>query len=255
MKKKEDLYKKTIDFHDDGEIYDVVNSSFVEDVPFWKKWCEKAGKNVLELCSGTGRIGIPLIKAGFNYTGIDNSKDFLDIARKKAAKLDPNKYSCHFLHGDMRSFSLKQKFDSIIIPFNAFQHMFTSDDITRCMGQVKKHLRKGGLFIVNVFNPKLEKLIPDYEKERDIYKFPKKFSIFETRRYDKASQIMFADWHYKFYGQRKDFTKNLIMRVFYPQEFNSYFEANGFRIIHKFGDYKGRPFDSSSSCQVVIATR
>ena len=98
-------------FHDDSEIYDVIND-FDYDVKFWGKWCKKAGKSVLELCCGTGRIALPLIKGGLDYYGIDNSKPFLSTARKKT-KLLEGKYK--FKYDDIRNFNLKRKFNSIII--------------------------------------------------------------------------------------------------------------------------------------------
>ena len=39
----------------------------------------------------------------------------------------------------MRSFELARKFDVISIPFNAFMHLYTLDDVDRCLTQVRKH--------------------------------------------------------------------------------------------------------------------
>ena len=59
------------------------------DIEFWKNIFNNKNKNVLELAAGTGRIGIPLIKEGCDYKGIDISKFYCDYGNKQF------KIKCH----------------------------------------------------------------------------------------------------------------------------------------------------------------
>ena len=42
------------------------------------------------------------------------------------------------------------------------------------------------------------------------------------------------------------------MRLFFPQELNSYLKQIGFNIVHKFGDFTEGEFDDNSEKQIYI---
>ena len=252
---KKDLAQKTLDFHDDPEIYDAINN-FDYDIKFWKRWCQSAGKSVLELCCGTGRVGIPLIKAGFHYTGIDISRPFLKSAKDKTCGLNGN-YA--FQYGDMRTFKLKKKFDSVLIPFNALAHLYSYKDVEACFQSVREHLRKNGLFIFNIFNPNPHYLVRDPRKRyRFTYEFfktksGKLFTLSENNLYDRSTQINHIKWYYKIKGHKKEVEKDLTMRMFYPEELLALLDYNGFEVVKRLEDFSGRAFKANSVMQIIIA--
>lgn len=42
------------------------------------------------------------------------------------------------------------------------------------------------------------------------------------------------------------------MRMFFPQELDSYLEWNGFHIIHKYGGFEEEVFDDNSAKQIFV---
>ena len=54
-----------------------------KDVPFLLKRMPKRSQSVLELAAGTGRVAIPLARAGHQVVGIDYDERVLEIARGK----------------------------------------------------------------------------------------------------------------------------------------------------------------------------
>ncbi len=46
--------------------------------------------------------------------------------------------------------------------------------------------------------------------------------------------------------------QNMDMRLFFPQELNSYLKQIGFNIIHKFGNFTEREFEDNSEKQIYI---
>ena len=68
---------------------------------------------------------------------------------------------------------------------------------------------------------------------------------------ESASQINRIKWHY-FIDDKFHSIQNMDMRLFFPQELNSYLKQIGFNIIHKFGDFTGGDFDDSSEKQIYI---
>ena len=108
-----------------ADIYDDVHGylehvPYLNDIPFWVEEARSSDGAVLELGCGTGRVAIPIAQAGVPVVGLDNSARMLRAARAKAKRLDLSGELLRFVHGDMRTFRLKRKFELAIIPFRSF---------------------------------------------------------------------------------------------------------------------------------------
>src|SRR5688500_17186482 len=84
-------------------FYDWENARTLgrRDVPFWRNLARQAGGRVLELGCGTGRISLPLARAGVPLVGIDRSAPMLRRARTRVrrARLTDR---LHLIRGDIR---------------------------------------------------------------------------------------------------------------------------------------------------------
>src|SRR5438094_3121599 len=67
-------------------FYDWENARTLgrRDVPFWQRVAASARGPVLELGAGTGRISMPLARAGVTVVGIDRSASMLARASRRA---------------------------------------------------------------------------------------------------------------------------------------------------------------------------
>ena len=88
---------------------------------------KRAGDPVLELAAGTGRLAQLVLDLGYNYTGLDLSREFIDVAREKYGK------QATFVLGDMQEFHLSEQFSFIFIGCNSFLHNLTDQDASRCL--------------------------------------------------------------------------------------------------------------------------
>src|SRR6266566_1324936 len=70
-------------------FYDWENAQTLgrRDVPFWRRIALEADGSVLELGCGTGRVSLPLARAGVSLVGIDRSAPMLDRAARRASAL------------------------------------------------------------------------------------------------------------------------------------------------------------------------
>src|SRR5258708_3694425 len=70
-------------------FYDWENARTLgrRDVPFWQRVALEADGLVLELGCGTGRISIPLARAGVTIVGIDRSEPMLARAAARTVKI------------------------------------------------------------------------------------------------------------------------------------------------------------------------
>jgi hypothetical protein len=70
-------------------------------------------------------------------------------------------------------------------------------------------------------------------------------------RYENKTQINRIEWHYYINGEFNSI-QNLDMRLFFPQELDSYLECNGFNISNKFGGFEEEAFNDNSEKQIFV---
>ncbi|MDU1890291.1 MAG: class I SAM-dependent methyltransferase [Dysgonomonas sp.] len=236
----------------DANIYDGLNT-FLSDLPFYKKWMPK-NKNakILELCCGTGRLTLPIAKDGYNICGVDYTPSMLEQAKIKASEAG---LEINFIEADIRTLNLQEKFDLIFIPFNSIHHLYKNEDLFKALKGVRNHLKEGGLFLLDCFNPNIQYIVEGEKEQKAIAEYVtndgREVLIKQIMHYENATQINRIEWHYFINGKFHSI-QNLDMRLFFPQELDSYLECAGFNIIHKFGDFEEEAFNDNSEKQIYV---
>lgn len=144
-----------------AEFYDYVTPYATRgDVEFFVEEALAAKGEVLELGCGTGRILIPIARAGVSITGLDVSDSMLEQCRTKLLN-EPRDVQARvtLVQGDMTTFDLRKQFALVTIPFRPFQHLLTVDDQLACLTRIHRHLTPGGRLILDLFNPSLDYLV------------------------------------------------------------------------------------------------
>jgi len=235
----------------DADIYDGLND-FSHDLPFYLELARKARGPVLELCCGSGRITLPLLKAGLDVTGVDFTPSMLAAAKRKAAEQG---LAGTFLPGDMRKLRLKKKFKLVFIPFNSLQNTYTLEDVERVLATVRAHLAPGGIFQFDVFNPSIGYMAKLVRLHKGVYRFRtpegKKVVIDEICAYDAAAQVNRTTWIHHIDGGKPQ-PQRLDMRCFYPLELDALLKYNGFKVLAKYGGWGKEPFCSASKKQIYV---
>lgn len=236
----------------DANIYDGLNS-FLSDLHFYQKWLPK-NKNakILELCCGTGRLTLPIAKDGYNICGVDYTSSMLEQAKMKASDAG---LEIDFIEADIRFLNLHEKFDLIFIPFNSIHHLYKNEDLFKALKSVENHLKEGGLFLLDCFNPNLRYILESEKEEKIIAEYitcdGRKVLIKQTMRYENATQINRIKWHY-FINDEFHSIQNLDIRLFFPQELDSYMKWAGFNLICKFGSFEEEMFTDNSEKQIFV---
>jgi SAM-dependent methyltransferase len=238
----------------DGRHYDLQHKGFDEDIPFYLKKAKQCDGPVLELACGTGRITVPLAKAGIRITGLDISHQMLERAKQKAAE---GSVDVEWVNADCRDFDLGGKFRVIYLPFNSIAHLHDLESIEACFGCVRKHLSPKGRFIIDIFNPRLDILIRDPDERYPVGEYPDPDGrgdvvMTENNVYDPLTQVNRIKWYFRIGDAPEEFVRDLNMRIFYPQELDALLRYNGFAIEAKFGDFDESPFTSASTKQIPV---
>ncbi len=234
----------------DPDWYDRINT-FDFDLPFYRMHALASEGPVLELCCGTGRLTVPLAEAGVDITGVDLSGPMLDRAKQKARDAG---VEIPFVLDDIRSFRLDRMFDMVFIPFNSLQGIFDWQDVLVVFEQVKAHLKPGGLFIFDIFNPDFEYMRARKEHPVDLFRFDlddgRPVVIRETCDYDVAAQVNRVTWYFDVAGET--FTGGLDVRCFFPQEILALVHGAGFEVVEWYGSFDESAFTSDSRKQILV---
>ena len=236
----------------DAIIYDGMNTH-IDDLQFYKRWMpQNKDARILELCCGTGRLTIPIAEDGYNISGVDYTFSMLEQAKAKASEAG---LKIEFIEADIRTLDLQNKYDLIFIPFNSIHHLYLNEDLFKAFNTVKKHLKTGGRFLLDCFNPNIQYIVEHEKKQIEVAAYTTKdgreILIKQLMRYERKTQINRIEWHY-FINGKFDSIQNLDMRLFFPQELDTYLDWNGFKIIHKFGSFEEEAFYDSSEKQIFV---
>jgi SAM-dependent methyltransferase len=233
-----------------GGAYDRMFEG-VEDVVFYRQHLPNYGNDCLEICCGTGRILLELTADGMEAHGLDYADTMLDEARKKAGARGLNP---HLYKGDMRGFDLERTFSTVMIVSNALAHLYTLDDIQCHFASVRRHMRPGSKYIIDMFVPRLDFLLTASRQHIMDFVDPndgQSVAVYQESHYNNASQIKLNRWFYLKDGKTER-VEDLPMRMFFPQELDDLVQLSGFRIVEKLGNYTGVAFTDGSPHQIVI---
>ena len=190
------------------DLYDAIHKNYIWDIKLLQNIAKNVSGPVLELASGTGRLAIPILDLGFEYTGIDLSPEFHKMAK--------NIIKGNFILGDMQCFELKKKFGFIFIGFNSFLHNLTIQQAKNTLICVKNHLTNKGTFLMSAFIPDPSFLFR--EKSRlypasSYFKYKNsQCKILEKNTYDQDTQINQINWYIERDGKiDKNFTLRIIL--------------------------------------------
>src|ERR1044071_8556452 len=105
-----------------AEIYDPWSRSVTEDVDFYVERALASGGPMVELAVGTGRIAIPVARAGVRVIGVDSSPAMLTVARKAAEEAGVV-HQLDLRVGDLREPPVSERVPLVVCPFRSLLHM------------------------------------------------------------------------------------------------------------------------------------
>ena len=234
----------------DPHVYDNQFWWKKDDIEFWKKIFIDKSQTILELAAGTGRLGLPLAKENYDYSGIELSSSYCKYANNFFKTLGRND---SIKNQDMRFFNLRTSYDNIFIGFNSFLHLLTDKDVENCLLSVKKHMHSKSNFYIDILVPNPQFLYRPKNSALRVLEFEdnkkQKFYIDEILNYNKKLEIADITWIYS-NSIKELFNFKFQMKMYYPDTMNRLLIDNGFKIKHIWGDYNKSKFNELSNLQI-----
>src|SRR3954453_22211723 len=122
------------------------------DVEFYVDRARAGAGPVVERGPGTGRVTLPLARAGVRVIAVDWSAEMLEICRRRAASEGIGEAPDRRV-GDSRRPPVSERVELVICPFRSFMHLPGDADRRQALAAVRGMLRPEGRFVFDVFAP------------------------------------------------------------------------------------------------------
>jgi SAM-dependent methyltransferase len=198
--------------------------------------------------SGSGRVSLPLVRAGFRLTCVDYCEDMLDVFRKKLAPGDRAKLVCQ----DVSRLALGEKFSLALIPFHSFSEIIDFYKRRLAFAHIFEHLLPGGILFLTLYNPAYRIPIADGTK-RPLGRFDlsegRTLAVSFVNTYSKEDRLIRGVQTYEIFsddGLVQERTMDICFAVISREEILGMAKETGFAVKEIFGDYSGSPFCEKS---------
>ena len=213
-----------------AEIYDSWSRSVTEDVAFYVDEARGAARCVVELGVGTGRIALPIARAGIPVIGVDNSERMLDVCRRRAQRAGVEDLLDLRL-GDLRDPPVDPPASLVLCPFRSYLHLPTDVHRREALRAAWLLLEPGGRLVFDVFMP-----APDDIAETNGRWLEREPGIFERADWNGAARRFIL----RVRGPSTDTAMELAWTT--PADWQRLLEEAGFEVLACYGWFDRRPY-------------
>lgn len=142
---KIDLYGDSAEFYD--LTYSKARGNGSKERTARKYLSE--GDKVLDLACGTG-IVTERLEDDYDVTGVDISRDMIEVARNKDLESD-------FIQADMTDLPFHEEFDAVLMYGQPFSHLRGPEEVESAAESIYEVLNPEGVLVTDVFHPEASK--------------------------------------------------------------------------------------------------
>lgn len=271
-------------------FYDWENARTLgrRDVPFWRNLAVQAAGPVLELGCGTGRLSLPLGRAGVPLVGIDRSEPMLARARTRVRRAKLGR-AVRLVRGDIRFLPFPDSggdarlaargngrlprrpvrvrgarrgagagFAMVMAPYGMLQSLLRERDLAATLADVRRVLQPDGIFGLELVAD-----LPswaEYRKRISLTGWRNRrggahVTLTETVRQDRARHLTIFDQEFtERHGRtRRVHRFSLTFRTLSVPQMVRRLAKAGFEVTALLGDYRGGPWDPRAEVWIILA--
>jgi SAM-dependent methyltransferase len=133
-------------------FYDAYVGDYKQDIPFYLELASGCASRILEVGCGSGRILMPLLRAGCRVTGVDISDEMLNLASRKIKKEFPQG-DCILLNHNFLNGPLVPVFGLALVTFYTFNYLLTPEDQKTFLRNIAESLLPDSTIALHLFCP------------------------------------------------------------------------------------------------------
>lgn len=204
----------------------------------------KKNDRVLDIASGAGRHSLEFARRGYNVTGLDLSEYLINEARAACKRAEEKPLHVHFVKKDMRHFNFKEKYDLAANLFTSFGYFDNDEENFSVIGNASNSIRKGGWFVLDYLNKGyIINNIVKYSRNRIGDEV-----LYQKRRIE--GDFVIKDIRIE--GGKDELNFKEQLKLYTLSELKRAFESFNLKIIKKYGDYFGNPYNLKESKRIIL---
>lgn len=204
----------------------------------------KKGDRVLDIASGAGRHSLELARRGYDVTGLDLSENLIKEARSACKRAKEKPLHVHFVKKDMRSFNFKGKFDLAVNLFTSFGYFDNDVENFSVIKNASNSIKRGGWFVLDFLNK--EYLV------NNIVRYTRNKVDDEILHQRRKIEEGFVIKDIRIVTGKKELKYKEKLKLYTFSELKRAFESFNLKIIKKYGDYFGNPYNLKESKRIIL---
>lgn len=198
------------------------------------------GKKVIDVGCGTGLLSVKLAKAGADVTGIDLSKDMLEIAGKRADALSLSE-QVRFKEQPMQELEGQAEYDVAVIAIDSLNYLPNQETVLQTFKGIHSVLKNGGMLLFDVHSTfKTDVIFMEgpftFDNDRIAYIWETEEGEEEHSVYSELSFFVKED-----NGLYRRFDESHQQRTYHVYEYVDMLREAGFTIERIFADWEDEP--------------
>lgn len=245
--------------------YDLLHAGLTQDIGFALSLAARHPGRLLELGCGTGRLLLPLARAGHPILGLDNSLPMLELARRKLGAEPPAVQGrAGLAAADMTASALAPAaFSLALVAYNTFLHLDRTA-ARAALRAISRQLQPGGRLLLDLANPyavlqtpedqllSAEKIVTDHETGNVIV-------VMAANRLRPEDQELDISWLYDVSPVVGGPVARTVVQVtyhyYFPHEVELLLEQAGLQLEALYGNYNQSAFSEAAERLLVVAAR
>lgn len=243
---------------------DYEAAGYDDDVDFYVDLGRASGGPVLEMGCGSGRVLLPVARAGVEVVGVDASPGMLArLEARLAGEPEAVRRRVRLLQGDIRTAEAGGPFALVTAPFRVVQHLVEQADQRAWLRNVARHLRRDppGELVFDVFQPDYsmisESPLLSVDVEREDPETGRTVRRVSRAHHHPETQTFEVGFQWLVEGEDGEETVaaevETLARWFTRPELELLLEIEGFELLDFWGGFDRSPFGEGSEDQVVRA--
>ncbi len=131
-------------------LYDAIYESRGADVAVYLGLALPCPGPALELGAGSGRLLSPLLTKGIDAYGLESDPEMLLAGHRRLLSVGGDRWRRRLLEGDMRDFSLPQKFSLILLACNTASLLLEDEELLSALRCAQRHLSAEGSIALDI---------------------------------------------------------------------------------------------------------
>lgn len=242
--------------------YDALHASLNDDVGLLLSLAAN-GDPILELGCGTGRLLLPLARAGYRVVGLDRSMPMLRYARNRLRQAPQSvRRRVDLFCADMGEFALaREQFALALIPYNTLMHLDASALVSTC-SNARRHLAPDGQLFIDVANPFAVEQTPNdhfltLERTFDDPQSGNVVVVMASNDLDATRQRLCITWIFDAAPPQGGAIDRQVARVdyhyYFPHQLELALHEAGLDIVDMYGNYRLDPYTEDADRLLLLA--